>query len=360
MRARANSSAQAPVEGVEVHLLDAKPLRAGSDDTARRGCVESSICVRTSTDNQGAVNIALFMSTSVPGHFELDSSKEVISNLEVLKLNSSSSSGDSTVSSIRVPSEVLVDSGYSEVGIRVRFAGLLLGEVVVEDSETIPTTRVSDIATELTKLGRDRANVQTETWTHSVILHIEPEAIAIGASSVVVNEDVIRMSDPERTRGLIGVEQGPTAFGLDDKVILQSVLGLGSVLNEDGVAHGIVSDVVLDLEVVDSMEGDSTIISLMDRVVTSVGLVNGTNHMEMNGIATQLESLTDIGKLNVLDSANNRFITRRMEHNVSTKHIPVRSLRITSVDDVSGKETNFSSHVDSFSAVSIDSGIMLV
>ena len=46
---------------------------------------------------------------------------------------------------------------------------------------------------------------------------------------MVVNKDVIRMSDPERTRGQIGVDQGPTAFGLDDKVILQSILSLGRI-----------------------------------------------------------------------------------------------------------------------------------
>ena len=102
---------------------------------------------------------------------------------------------------------------------------------------------------------------------------------------MVFNEDVIRMSDPERTRGLIGVEQGPTAFGLDDKVILQSVLGLGSVLNEDGVAHSVIGDVVLNLQVVNTMDSHSSVEGMVNGVVSHIGVVDSANHMEMNRVA---------------------------------------------------------------------------
>jgi hypothetical protein len=102
------------------------------------------------------------------------------------------------------------------------------------------------------------------------------------------------------------------------------------------VAHSIVSYVVNDLEVMNSMEGHSAIVSLVNSVVASVGLVDGTNHMEMNGVATQLESLSDVSELNVLNSADNGLISGRVEHDVSTEHILVGCFRVSSVDNISG------------------------
>jgi hypothetical protein len=52
------------------------------------------------------------------------------------------------------------------------------------------------------------------------------------------------------------------------------------------VTHGIVSYVVNDLEVMNSMEGHCTIVSLVNSIVAGVGLVDGTNHVEMNRVAT--------------------------------------------------------------------------
>jgi len=65
---------------------------------------------------------------------------------------------------------------------------------------------VSNVALELAQLRLNRADVLTETRAHSVLLMIEPESVSIRASSMVISEDVVRMSNPETTRRLISVE----------------------------------------------------------------------------------------------------------------------------------------------------------
>lgn len=76
------------------------------------------------------------------------------------------------------------------------------------------------------------------------------------------------------------------------------------------MTHGIVSYVVNDLEVVHSMEGHSAIVSLMDGIVASIRLVHCADHVEMDRVATQLESLADIRELDVLNPSNDGLVTR--------------------------------------------------
>ena len=81
-----------------------------------------------------------------------------------------------------------------------------------------------------------------------------------------------------------------------------------------------------------TVNSDSTVISLVNSVSSDVGLVNSTNHMEMKGIASKFESLTDISQFNVFNASNAGLITRGIEHDVSTILVSLRSFRISSVN----------------------------
>jgi hypothetical protein len=182
--------------------------------------------------------------------------------------------------------------------------------MIMEDSQSISARRMSTIILELSQLRLNRTNIQAETRSHCVILKVDPETISIRPSGVIASENIVRMSDPETSRRLISVEERPTTLCLNNQVILDQILSLSSVFNKDSVAHGIVGNVIDDLEIVHSMESDGTIVSLMDSVIPGIGLVNCSNHMEMNGVATQLESLTHICEFNVFNLANDRLISR--------------------------------------------------
>lgn len=86
--------------------------------------------------------------------------------------------------------------------------------------------------------------------------------------------------------------------------MIVNILGLGSILNEEGVTHSVIGDVVEHSEVVDSVSGHSTVVGLMDRVTLDIGLVDGSDHVEMNWVATKFESLTHILEFDILNSSN--------------------------------------------------------
>jgi hypothetical protein len=88
-----------------------------------------------------------------------------------------------------------------------RLARVFTGNKVMEDTESISTVRVSDIITEFTDFGVFRANVRIVRRSHSSKLGIIPVSITVRTSSMVVSELVIGMSDPERSRSLVSVDE---------------------------------------------------------------------------------------------------------------------------------------------------------
>jgi len=128
--------------------------------------------------------------------------------------------------------------------INKRLARVETGDEVVENTESIATVRVSNIIAEFTNLRILRANVRIIRRSHSSDLSIIPESITIRSSSMVVAELVIRMSNPERSGGLISVNERPRAFGLHNQVTVNKTLSFSSIFNKDGVTHGVISKVV--------------------------------------------------------------------------------------------------------------------
>jgi hypothetical protein len=126
---------------------------------------------------------------------------------------------------------------------------------------------------------------------------------------VVVSEDVVGMSDPETSWSLISVKQRPRPLGLHNQVAFDQVVGFGSIFNENGVTHGVVRNIVLNGEIVDSVESDGSVVSLMDGITLSIRVVDSPDHMEMNGVTTKLEGLTYIGEFAVFDFTNQRLVS---------------------------------------------------
>ena len=61
---------------------------------------------------------------------------------------------------------------------------------------------------------------------------------------------------------------------------------LSSVLNEEGVTFDIESDILSQSKVVDTVDGASSVVRLLDGVSFDVGIVNDTYKMEMDGISS--------------------------------------------------------------------------
>ena len=80
----------------------------------------------------------------------------------------------------------------------------------------------------------------------------------------------------------------------------------------------------------------------------------------MNGIFSEQEGLANVLKLQVLDPADDLLVAWGMDHDMSTKLISSRGLRVTPVDNVSRHKANFGSHFQHIITVLFSSRIMHV
>ena len=116
-----------------------------------------------------------------------------------------------------------------------------------------------------------------------------------------------RVSDPERRGSLIDDQKTPGLSGVHDKIVLDRVVGFSSIFNKYCVPHGFVDHIVLEFQVVDAVDGDASIEGLVNSVLSDVGTIHITGHVEMNRVPTQLESLSNIRELDILDPTRNAF-----------------------------------------------------
>jgi hypothetical protein len=184
----------------------------------------------------------------------------------------------------------------------------------MEDPETVATIRVRDIVGELTELGVLWADVLIEARSDGCLLEVVPVRVTIGASSMVASDDIIRVCNPDTGRCLVCVEKTPRAADVYNQIILDQILGLSRILNENSVAHSVVRHIILHAQIMNSVDGDSSIEGVVDRIIADVRRVHCANHMEMNGVGSEDEGLADVEELNTVNSCSRSLITGRV-HN---------------------------------------------
>ena len=192
-----------------------------------------------------------------------------------------------------------------------------------------------DVVAEFSDFRVLRAHILVGGWARWMHLKVIPVAIAVGACSTVSPNHIIRVRDPEGRWSLVGVQKTPGPAGVDDQVPLDEVVSLDGILYEHGVAHTVIDDVILDSQVVDAVDGHATIVGLVNCIVADVGVLYVSAHVEVNRIPSKLESLANIGQLDVLDPSHHWPLAARVEHDVATVLVSSRSPRIASENDVS-------------------------
>lgn len=93
-------------------------------------------------------------------------------------------------------------------------------------------------------------------------------------------------------------------FDLDHQIAIDVIFGFSSIFYKNGVAHGIIAHIFEHSEIVDSMNSDGPVVSVIDGVATDVRLVHSANHMVMQRISTQFESLAHIFHFKILNATN--------------------------------------------------------
>ena len=123
-----------------------------------------------------------------------------------------------------------------------------------------------------------------------------------------------------------------------------NVICFNTIFNKESVTKNIKCDVICNSKVMDCMRCYSTVKALMNGITFDVGFHNSPNAVEMYCISSNFISLTNVSQLNVLNSSNRRFITRWMEHNMSSKHVSLWNYWITSKYYISSQKTDFTLH----------------
>ena len=190
---------------------------------------------------------------------------EVVSSLEVMPLDGAGAFNDSTIALILVANQVLVLSRDRWVvtrafGIIVERSALLdTRDVVVEDTKTVATIRMSNVVVKLAQLLVLWAYIWIKRWANGCRLKVIPVRVTIRTTSVVTTDNVVGVGKPDRGRRLISVKERPGAAHIKDKVVLDKVLGLNTILNEDSVTHSVVGNIVLHAEIVNAMDCHCTV-----------------------------------------------------------------------------------------------------
>jgi len=188
---------------------------------------------------------------------------------------------------------------------------------------------------------------------------IEPETVSFGTSTNVVSPDIVGVGDPETSGGLIGVQERFRGSGVDDEVVFDDVVGFNTIFNEDSVSLNPVSNVLLDSQEVDTVDSDGSVVGVMDGVTNNKRLNDVTDQMVMDGISTQIVSLTGLSNFSVRDSGNGGIITWGEGHDVATVFVGFGA-RITLNDDVSGDHGNLSSHFNVDSTEGLFTSVMAI
>jgi hypothetical protein len=192
MRARTESSCLIPIEIEETGTINSEVFSSWTNHTIWLRNFQGKLRVIGSTNNKSIINSSCVVSMVI-SETELNTSKLVVSYLEVVETNITYFLSDCTISTILPTCKVIEVSCVS--GILPEWISLIIGFVinviddilawvlswdhVMEDTKTISTAGVSSVISELTNSFILWAHVGVSMWSNCMNLKIIPVTISI-------------------------------------------------------------------------------------------------------------------------------------------------------------------------------------
>ena len=150
-------------------------------------------------------------------YFKLDTSQDVVSNFEVVELYDSNFLSNGGISAV-FPSSEIIEIGndvwiglvwVSEICVvsNDRFAREFSRNHIMEDSQAVSSVRMTRVVSEFSNSGIPRTDVDISRRTHCVVLKIIPKGVSIRTTSMISNEGVVWMCNPETTRSCVCVQK---------------------------------------------------------------------------------------------------------------------------------------------------------
>jgi len=109
---------------------------------------------------------------------------------------------------------------------------------------------------------------------------------------MVIDKVVVWVGDPVASWSLVSVEETPRPLDHHDQVALDQVVNFNTIFHEDSMPHDVEANHVFDRQVLNGMESYCSVMTLVYRDTSDVRRVDCTNHMEMDGVPTDLEGLS--------------------------------------------------------------------
>ena len=123
------------------------------------------------------------------------------------------------------------------------------------------------------------------------LVHAVPEAEMRATGRAILDVVVVGIGHPVGGRRDIIVLQTGARLDEHGHVAVEAVVFLDAVLQEEGAAHDVVDEVLLDLHPVGAVDVGGAVEGLVDGALLDVGRVHVAVQVEVDGVATQAESL---------------------------------------------------------------------
>ena len=128
----------------------------------------------------------------------------------------------------------------------------------LEDSQSEPTVRVSNVMVNLAERTSHGTHISSGRRSVRSGFDFVPEPVEIAAGCAVVPDSVAGVGDPEGSHRDVSLKHGPGLHRTHQQIVLYQVVGLDSVLHKHIMALDPVPDVVLNSQVVNSVQGNNS------------------------------------------------------------------------------------------------------
>jgi hypothetical protein len=213
---------------------------------------------------------------------------------------------------------------------------------------------MGDIVDRLSERHACGTDVRSGAGSVGVRLDFVPEAVEVSSSCVVSPDCVEGVGDPVARNGGVALQHCQGSDRADHQIILDDVASFDAVLDEDVVAFDQETDVLLDKQVVGSVNGQHSGVRVVDCYSSDEAVGHLPGHVEMRAVPSDNLRLSTLGDLSVGKSGVQAICGLPHEHQVRTVVLGLG--HVVSLDyDIPRQQSDLGPHHEVLSAISLNS-----
>ena len=131
-----------------------------------------------------------------------------------------------------------------------------------------------------------------------------------GACGNVALDVVIPVDKPESSRSCVAGQADKVLTRVSAEVSGDDIFRFQPILNKEGVPTRLKCDVILDTQVVYTMDGDSPVICVVNGIAPAVRVLHCANHVKVDRVAANTSHLARVSQLKVFETRGERLSLR--------------------------------------------------